>query len=79
MAKDLNIQTEERKVKTQEVFDCDEAFFTGTAAEVTPIIQVNNHPISNGKPGFVTKKLQNSYFDLIHGKISKYNNWLSLV
>ena len=79
LAKDLNIQTEERKIKTQEVFDCDEAFFTGTAAEVTPIIQVNDQPISGGVPGSITKKLQSSYFDLIHGKISKYNNWLSLV
>ncbi len=79
LAKDLNLETEERKIQTQEVFECDEAFFTGTAAEVTPIIQVNDHSISNGNPGPITKKLQNSYFDLIHGKISKYNNWLSLV
>ena len=77
IAKDDNIETVERKIDIDEVFTCDEAFFTGTAAEVTPIIQVDDKKIGDGKPGIITKKLQKNYFDLIHGKIKKYSDWLT--
>ena len=79
LAKNQGIECEERKISVNEIFECDEAFFTGTAAEVTPIIQVDDRLIANGKPGKVTKMLQKNYFDLIHGKISKYEKWLSVV
>ena len=79
LAKDLNIETEERRIELDEVYNCDEAFFTGTAAEVTPIIEVDNTKISNGKPGEITQLLQNNYFDLIRGKNNKYENWLTKV
>ena len=79
LAKDINIETIERKIDINEVFDCDEAFFTGTAAEVTPIVQVDDRKIGNAQPGDITKRLQKNYFDLIHGKINKYNDWLTTV
>ena len=53
----------------------DESFFTGTAAEVTPIIQVDDTIISNGVPGSMTKKDKNEYFNLIRGKTLKYDHW----
>ena len=67
LANDLGIETIERKIKLEEVFDCDEAFFTGTAAEVTPIIEIDKTKINNGTPGPITKMLQENYFSLIKG------------
>ena len=57
----------------------DEAFFTGTAAEVTPIRELDNRIIGNGKRGPLTKKLQSQYFDCVSGKIDEYNNWLNYI
>ena len=77
LAKDIGIDTIERKIDLQEVYECDEAFFTGTAAEVTPIIEIDNTKINNGIPGRITKVLQNNYFNLIRGKYDKHNEWLT--
>ena len=77
LAKDHDIETIERKIDLNEVYECDEAFFTGTAAEVTPIIEIDKTKINNGIPGKVTKMLQNDYFNLIRGKHDKYNEWLT--
>jgi branched-chain amino acid aminotransferase len=79
IARDLNYKVEEKDISVADVKSCDEAFFTGTAAEVTPIIQVDDKKINNGKPGKITKQIQTIYFDLIRGKIQKYNNWLTHV
>ena len=79
LAKDLDIETLERNISVDEVYECDEAFFTGTAAEVTPIIEVDDNKINNGLPGPVTKQLQANYFNLIRGKHDKYNEWLTRV
>ena len=79
LAEDLDIQTVEKKISLDEVFECDEAFFTGTAAEVTPIIEVDNTKINNGIPGQITKKLQENYFNLIRGKYDKYDEWLTIL
>ena len=68
LAKDIGIETIERKIDLHEVYECDEAFFTGTAAEVTPIIEIDNTKINAGIPGKITKALQNNYFNLIRGK-----------
>ena len=56
-----------------------QAFFTGTAAEVTPIIQIDNEKINNGIPGPITKKIQKMYFDTIRGKIKQYDDWLTKI
>jgi branched-chain amino acid aminotransferase len=79
IASDLNYKVEEKDISVEDVKSCDEAFFTGTAAEVTPIIQVDDKKINNGRPGKITKQIQTIYFDLIRGKIEKYNNWLTHV
>ena len=79
IARDLNYRVEETNISVDDVKSSDEAFFTGTAAEVTPIIQVDNVKINNGKPGEITKKIQKIYFDLIRGKIDEYSSWLTLV
>ena len=79
LAKDLDIETLERNISVDEVYECDEAFFTGTAAEVTPIIEVDENKINNGLPGPLTKQLQANYFNLIRGKHDKYNEWLTRV
>ena len=79
IASDLNYKVEEKDISVEDVKSCDEAFFTGTAAEVTPIIQVDDKKINNGKPGKITEQIQTIYFDLIRGKIERYNNWLTYI
>ena len=79
IARDLNYNVEETNISVDDVKSSDEAFFTGTAAEVTPIIQVDNVKINDGKPGEITKKIQKIYFDLIRGKVDEYSSWLTQV
>ena len=79
IARDLNYNVEETNISVDDVKSSDEAFFTGTAAEVTPIVQVDNVKINDGKPGEITKKIKNIYFDIIRGKIDEYCNWLTQV
>jgi branched-chain amino acid aminotransferase len=79
IARNLNYNVEETNISVDDVKSSDEAFFTGTAAEVTPIIQVDNVKINDGKPGEITKKIQKIYFDLIRGKVDKYSSWLTQV
>ncbi len=57
----------------------DEAFFTGTAAEVTPIRELDGRAIGSGSRGPITERLQSMYFDLVHGRRDDYANWLTLV
>ena len=79
LAADLEISTEEKKIELDEVYNCDEAFFTGTAAEVTPIVQINNESIGNRKPGKITSMLQENYFKLITGRYNKHSDWLTII
>ena len=79
IARDFNYSVEETNISVDDVKSSDEAFFTGTAAEVTPIIQVDNVKINDGKPGEITKKIQKIYFDLIRGKVDEYSSWLTQV
>jgi branched-chain amino acid aminotransferase len=79
IARDLHYTVEETNISVDDVKSSDEAFFTGTAAEVTPIIQVDNVKINDGKPGEITKKIQKIYFDLIRGKVDEYSSWLTQV
>ena len=79
IARDLNYRVEETNISVDDVKSSDEAFFTGTAAEVTPIIQVDNVKINDGKPGEITKKIQKIYFDTIRGKVDEYDSWLTQV
>ena len=79
IARDLNYNVEETNISVDDVKSADEAFFTGTAAEVTPIVQVDNVKINDGKPGEITKKIQKIYFDTIRGKVDEYDSWLTQV
>ena len=79
IATDLNYDVIEKDITVNEAKESDEAFFTGTAAEVTPIIQIDDVEISNGTPGNITKKIQDIYFNLIRGKIPEYSSWLTQV
>ena len=73
------IKVTEERFTRDEVYISDEAFFTGTAAEVTPIREVDGRSIGNGKPGTITKKLQSIFFDIVWGKNKKYKAWLTKV
>ncbi len=78
-AKDLGLTICEKRLSRDEVYIADEAFFTGTAAEVTPIRELDDRTIGNGKRGPITERLQSLYFDAAHGRNDKYKDWLTLV
>jgi branched-chain amino acid aminotransferase len=79
MARDLGIPVIEKRITRDEVYCCDEAFFTGTAAEITPIRELDNRQIGEGKRGPITEKLQTLFFDVVAGKAPQYQHWLTLV
>jgi len=79
IAKDLEIEVREEKFTRDEVYIADEAFFTGTAAEVTPIRELDGRVIGDGRRGQITKKLQTIFFDIVKGKNKKYEKWLTYV
>ncbi|WP_203301735.1 MULTISPECIES: branched-chain amino acid transaminase [Marinobacter] len=78
-ASELNIPVKERRITRDEVYIADEAFFTGTAAEVLPIRELDGRAIGAGKRGPVTEKLQAMYFDAVKGKLESRNSWLTHV
>ncbi|HUR41176.1 MAG TPA: branched-chain amino acid transaminase [Verrucomicrobiae bacterium] len=79
LAKDFGIPVRERRITRDEVYIADEAFFTGTAAEVTPIREVDNRSIGTGSRGPITQKLQAAYWDLVKGQSGQHPEWLSHV
>jgi branched-chain amino acid aminotransferase len=79
MASREKIKFFETNFTRDEVYIADEAFFTGTAAEVTPIREVDGRVIGNGKPGLITKRLQSLFFKAVKGSAKGYNSWLTYV
>jgi branched-chain amino acid aminotransferase len=79
IAKDKNIPIERRRVTRDEVYIADEAFFTGTAAEVTPIKEIDGRAIGNAKRGDMTKELQEAYFDIVYGRDKNYEHMLTYI
>lgn len=79
LAEQRGYEVIEKRITRDEVYIADEAFFTGTAAEVTPIREVDNRPIGNGGRGPITKILQKDYFDLVHGRLAFHPGWLAYV
>lgn len=79
MAADLGIKIKEKRITRDEVYCCDEAFFTGTAAEVTPIRELDRRTIGSGARGPITEKLQSLFFDVVNGRAPQYAHWLTLV
>ncbi len=76
IAKDKGIRAVEERFTRDELYTADEAFFTGTAAEITPISEVDRRKIGNGKPGPITRAIQSTFFDAVKGKDKKYERWL---
>jgi len=76
---DLGIEVREKRITRDEVYISDEAFFTGTAAEVTPIRELDRVQIGAGQRGPVTEKIQTAFFDIVNGRNPKYAGWLSKV
>ena len=79
LASSLNISVIEKPITRDEVYTAEEAFFTGTAAEVTPIRELDNRIIGDGARGPITTRLQKQYFDAVNGKSSLNNSWLTFI
>jgi branched-chain amino acid aminotransferase len=79
IARDLGIEVREKRITRDEVYCADEAFFTGTAAEITPIREVDDRTIGSGRRGPITEQLQNVFFDIVGGRAQRYANWLTPV
>jgi branched-chain amino acid aminotransferase len=79
LAADLGLKVTERPITRFELYIADEAFFSGTAAEIAPIIEVDRRKISDGKPGDLTRKISSAYRDVVSGRASKYSEWLTPV
>ena len=79
LADDLGLNVKSKRLTRDDVYTADEAFFTGTAAEVTPIRELDNRVIGAGQRGPVTEKLQTLFFDLVNGREEKHGEWLAYV
>jgi branched-chain amino acid aminotransferase len=79
LAADSGLEVVEKRITRDEIYIADEAFFTGTAAEVTPIRELDNRAIGKGSRGPITEQLQSAYFDLVHGRIEKHLDLLSFI
>ena len=79
LAGEVGLEVVEKRITRDEVYIADEAFFTGTAAEVTPIRELDNRQIGSGDRGPITARLQAMYFDCVHGRDSRHADWLTLI
>ena len=79
IAKDLGLEIVQKRITRDEVYIADEAFFTGTAAEVTPIRELDRIEIGAGSRGPITEKIQTAFFDIVNGRNAKYAHWLTAV
>ena len=79
IAKHFKIKVEEGRVTRDELYLADEVFLTGTAAEITPVREIDNRTIGNGKRGKTTTRIQKMFFEIVHGNHTKFNKWLSEV
>lgn len=79
LAAEIGVDVREKRITRDEVYIADEAFFTGTAAEVTPIRELDGRRIGSGARGPLTTRLQTLYFDQVHGRRKQYPEWLTLV
>ena len=79
ICQDLGLKLVEKRITRDEVYIADEAFFTGTAAEVTPIRELDNRTIGEGRRGPITTKIQARFFDIVNGRAPEYESWLTYV
>lgn len=76
---ELGLEVEERTVDRTELYRCEEAFFTGTAAQIAPITQIDHRPVGDGSIGGITRAVQQLYFDVVKHKNPKYQDWCTLI
>ncbi len=79
LAAEIGVRVREKRITRDEVYIADEAFFTGTAAEVTPIRELDGRSIGSGRRGPLTERLQALYFDQVHGRRTQHPEWLTVV
>ncbi len=79
LARDLGFRVKVGRLSVGQLLSADEAFFTGTASEVTPIRELDHRVVGSGGRGPITEKLQAAYMDIVHGRNSKYKSWLTYV
>ena len=79
MARDLGMETREQQVPRESLYTADEIFFTGTAAEVTPVREVDDRPVGDGRPGPVTRQAQDLFQKAVTGRLGSYRHWLDYV
>jgi len=79
IANGMGLEVQSRRLTRDDIYLADEAFFTGTAAEITPIRELDNRPIGGGYRGPVTAKLQAKFFDAVNGRATEYKHWLTKV
>ncbi|MHC2994340.1 MAG: branched-chain amino acid transaminase [Candidatus Atribacteria bacterium] len=79
IAQDMGYQVQEKYICRDELYISDEVFFTGTAAEVTPVREIDNYQIGEGKRGPITEKIQEKYFAIVKGRDAKYSDWLDYI
>jgi len=79
IAADFGLEVQSRRLTRDDIYIADEAFFTGTAAEVTPIRELDNRVIGDGRRGPITEKIQSRFFDIVNGRAPEYEHWLSFV
>jgi branched-chain amino acid aminotransferase len=79
IATDLGYEVVERDIARGELYLADEVFMTGTAAELTPIREIDDHPIGGGEPGPITREVQGAFEDALHGRSERYADWLDVV
>ena len=77
LASTLGLPTTVRPISIADLTSADELFFTGTAAEVTPVVDVDGRPVGTGTPGPVTLRLQQAFFDVVHGRDPRFRHWLA--
>lgn len=79
IANHLGIEAVEKTLKPEDAYGADEAFFTGTAAEITPIRSIDDHVLGGGKLGPVTTKIKETFLAAVHGKVPEFERWLSYI
>ncbi len=79
IARDMGLEVIEKRITRDEVYCADDAFFTGTAAEVTPIRELDQRQLGQGSRGPITEEIQQRFFNIVNGKDAKYDHWLTYV
>ena len=79
IARKLDLPVKETRFTRDEMYIADEMFFTGTAAEITPVREVDDRRVGTGKPGPVTKQIQEKFCDIVHGRDALFAHWLDPV